>query len=350
MKLTPGEIYFIGERDHITGLQTSFFKIGIVRADDKRTSEDRLSEHQTGNPRPLFIHQIAKTEVVERIETLLHRQFAQNRVVGEWFNFEELKLEEAIQACKELAQEAAEHSPLFADAARLSKEHSNDTIIPANDEAREWFDRLLLAELTVKRLKAVDTKIRDTMREAILAGESVGGVARERKKTMKEAFNQKRFKEEQAELYAKYEEINKSFGGRFLLKRPKDLSAFEEKLSDKVMPIVQEIENDIIRAVAGEIPKSNLGNWHLIILENIGMAEWEEEVAEARLRVLVGTNQGIEGICTWKRQDSEKKVFNQELFRDENFDMYKTYVELTEVGGGLLMEAGQAAADTAIND
>ena len=345
MKLTPGEIYFIGERDHLTGQQTSFYKIGIVRADDRRSSQDRLSEHQTGNPRPLFIHTIVETEVVERIETLLHRQFAQNRVVGEWFNFEDLKLEEAIRACTELAQEAAEQAPLFAEAIRLKSEYSNEVIIPATDEAREWFNRLLTAELTVKKFKEVDAKIRGAVREAIQAGESVGGVARERKKTMKEVFNQKRFKEEQAALFAKYEEIAKSFGGSFLLKRPNDLSEFESKLNDKVAPLIQQIEVDIDRAVAGEIPKSDLGNWHLIILENIGMAEWEVEVAAARLRVLVGVNQGIEGICTWKRQDKVKKVFNQERFRDENFDIYKSYVELTEVGGGLLMEAGQAAAE-----
>jgi hypothetical protein len=31
MKLTPGEIYFIGEKDLKTGLDTSYCKIGIVR-------------------------------------------------------------------------------------------------------------------------------------------------------------------------------------------------------------------------------------------------------------------------------------------------------------------------------
>ena len=44
MKLTAGEIYFIGERDLKTNQESDYVKIGIVREGAKgpRTSEERL--------------------------------------------------------------------------------------------------------------------------------------------------------------------------------------------------------------------------------------------------------------------------------------------------------------------
>ena len=67
MKLIAGEIYFIGEKDLKTGLDTKYFKIGIVREGAKgpRTSEERLLEHQTGNPRRLYLRDIVKTLIIE---------------------------------------------------------------------------------------------------------------------------------------------------------------------------------------------------------------------------------------------------------------------------------------------
>ena len=47
-----GEIYFIKERDRIAGANSSYVKIGMV-GDTERGSKERLSEHQTGNPRDL---------------------------------------------------------------------------------------------------------------------------------------------------------------------------------------------------------------------------------------------------------------------------------------------------------
>jgi hypothetical protein len=87
MKLTAGEIYFVGERDLKTSEITTYVKIGIVREGAKgpRTSVQRLDEHQTGNLRQLFFHEVIETPAVEEIETRLHKAFAQHGVSGEWF-------------------------------------------------------------------------------------------------------------------------------------------------------------------------------------------------------------------------------------------------------------------------
>lgn len=78
--MTPGELYFINDRDHFIGESTNFYKIGIVRQGESRGSSQRLKEHQTGNPRPLILSHVVKTDVVERVETLMHKMFAKNRL------------------------------------------------------------------------------------------------------------------------------------------------------------------------------------------------------------------------------------------------------------------------------
>jgi hypothetical protein len=342
MKLTPGELYFIGERDHLTGEQTPFFKIGIVRADESRTSADRLQEHQTGNPRSLFVHHVVKTEVVERVETLMHRLYAQQRGSGEWFSFEQELLQDAINTAESLSSEAAQNAEILRKAAELKTQLSTDEVLPTTDDLINLRDQRLVAEMTIKAFTTVDDEIKEVLKEAIAQGESVGGAAAVKKSSKKEAFNQAKFKAENEELFEKYLEMESKLVQKFDYKKVKDLSGFESLLQDKVYPIIAEIQDAINKAVSNEIPKSELNKWHLVVLENIALAEWTKEITDAQLRVAVGTTSGIEGICSWNRKMTAKPVFNQEKFKEENFELYKSYLELKETAGALQMAPGQA--------
>jgi hypothetical protein len=113
LKLTAGEIYFIGEKDLKSGIDTSYFKIGIVRdgAKGPRTSDERLLEHQTGNPRKLFLRNVVKTPAVEEIETRVHRIFAPLRVHGEWLELTEVQYQEALKMTSDMAIEAESSLP-----------------------------------------------------------------------------------------------------------------------------------------------------------------------------------------------------------------------------------------------
>lgn len=52
----PGSLHFITERDPFCDVPVAYVKIGLVRDNDMgRSSEDRLLEHQAGNPRSLHI-------------------------------------------------------------------------------------------------------------------------------------------------------------------------------------------------------------------------------------------------------------------------------------------------------
>ena len=67
METTKGEIYFIREME--AGQLTEHTKIGLISYKKDRSSNDRLPEHQTGNPRKLVISHVVVTDCVTAVET-----------------------------------------------------------------------------------------------------------------------------------------------------------------------------------------------------------------------------------------------------------------------------------------
>jgi len=346
MQLTSGEIYFIGERDHLTGVTSPYFKIGIVRADDARDTMTRLKEHQTGNPRPLFIHTVIPCDLVERVETLMHGLQARYRLGGsEWFEFDEFVLEETIRTTKSYAEQTSPAAKIFQAVEELKTERATDVVLPATDELKELHLNLLVAEATVKKFDEVKGEISKAMREAIERGEPVGGAARIAKTSNKEAFDTEAFKVAYPEMYEKYLKTTVTEGRRWSLSRAGVRDEIARRLADKIDPVIAEINVAIAAAQAGDIPKSQLNDQVLVINEGRATAAWEAELYLAELKVAVGTNAGIEGLCKWGMTSTPKTTFQATKFMEENFDLYKQFLVLRQVGGAMLLNPGQNAAE-----
>ena len=80
----PGEVYIIGEYQVGTAIPTGRYKIGMVQND--RTSYDRITEHQTGNPNRLFIADYVVCEASHLVEKLMHAEWNSQRISQEWFD------------------------------------------------------------------------------------------------------------------------------------------------------------------------------------------------------------------------------------------------------------------------
>ena len=109
MNLSAGDLYFIGERDLLTGLETTYFKIGRVKESRDGDAESRLGEHQTGNPRALSLLKVVKAPAISDLEAMVHNQFATARVRGEWFELTADQLDAAIKVAEQRAQEQFDH-------------------------------------------------------------------------------------------------------------------------------------------------------------------------------------------------------------------------------------------------
>jgi hypothetical protein len=80
----PGEVYIIGEYEVGTATPTGRYKIGMVQ--NNRTSYDRITEHQTGNPNRLFIADYVVCEASHLVEKLMHAKWNSERISQEWFD------------------------------------------------------------------------------------------------------------------------------------------------------------------------------------------------------------------------------------------------------------------------
>ena len=311
MILTPGQLYFINEQDVQTGEKSEYYKIGIVRDAEGRDSKNRLLEHQTGNPRKLCIVETLSMPAVEAIETNLHYLFARNRVMGEWMHFTERELRETIAKAKELAQEMTESLSDFESVEILKKTVSNSVILDPSPEAEDLFATIQNLKIVLKSCDEVLEKYDAYLYEAIEQGVSVEGRAKVQTRAGAKKFNESLFKSSYPDIYATLSTSVSETKGVFRVTNAPDWDFDNSTLNDDQVLLLSDLSDQIdsgdLSLEAGFI----LHEKHLGVLEIKKYAEWTTEFAKVKLKVLVGENQGIDGICTWKREEKQIVSFDK---------------------------------------
>ena len=332
MKLTPGEIYFVRERDVKSGEISPYVKIGIVREGAKgpRTSEERLLEHQTGNPRELFLHEVTATPAVEEIETRLHRAFAEHGVSGEWFLFNDNLMASAVAKTKNLASEAQGNLFALEQAELLKKELANGSTAPASDDAKNWHAVYIEANEIIKITSDLKKSFQSLVIESVDDLEEVDHILTQQVRTGATFFNIDRFAETHPDLYAKYEITETTFYQRFKVNIPK---AKDYSLRD-VNPGASELLDTFVHMLE-IVPESTedqeaLHGHYLRVLGIESEALWKKQISEAQLKTLCGSNVAIESICTWPRENKERLVFDLAAFESENAKLYAQFLEKRE--------------------
>lgn len=326
MILTPGQLYFINEQDIQTGTRSNYYKIGIVRDADDRDSKNRLLEHQTGNPRKLCIVETLSMPAVEAVETNLHYLFASKRVMGEWMSFTDNELKQAITKAKELAAQMQENIKDFERAEELKKVVSNSKILPTTPEADDLYSIIMNFKEVTGSCSEVLEMYQDYIRVAIEKGIDVGNKANIQVKAGAKKFDPKLFESKYPALYKKYSISTASITGPFRPKPDKnwnfDISTLEPEQVESLADFKQQLK------IADHTMENGftLHSKHLGALEIKKYAEWESQLANTKLRVLTGEFEGIEGICTWKRELKETIALDKEKLKAEQPNEYNACV------------------------
>ena len=199
MNLKLGELYFIREQDPLTREISDYVKIGLVKDNGGRTSESRLEEHQTGNPRDLIIHAVVTTSSIIAVETTMHGIYAPKRVNGEWFKLTNNELADAVETAKGLADEVAIFSDQIASSDALSKILSDGNAIEATPEMLTLYGLLNNSTLIVKEYEKLKKSLDSIMIHAINSGDDVGNLASKQVRNTK-VFDELMFKSDFPEL------------------------------------------------------------------------------------------------------------------------------------------------------
>lgn len=317
MGYKSGEIYFVRETDLGSTDYTSFVKIGLVAGD--RSSEDRLTEHQTGNPRRLNNQTVIATNAVHRVEAQLHRLYAPYRVGGEWFDFsDEQALKSAVETTQNLAKEMASYVPKFESAAALKATLSTLPNLNATAEASSFAKTFMTAKTKLSLCKALADEIKAKLSAAIEAGEDVQGAAKTKTVTPAPKFSVTKFKAAHKELYEEY-----------CIKTPTITESFKVLLDEVTRDQLDKEFLDEFSSIESEVAKiTDLAEAYLLNLSQLSLtrltslAEWDFDLAEAELQNLCGKHEGIEGICSWTRKPSSSSKFDLDRFANEKIELW----------------------------
>ena len=332
MKLTPGEIYFVRERDVKSGEVTPYVKIGIVREGAKgpRSSQERLLEHQTGNPRELFLHDVIQTPAVEEVETRLHKAFAEYGVSGEWFLFDLELIDTALKKTKELASEAQANLSALEKAEVLKRQVANGKTIPANSVVNKWHSSYIEASEIIKVASKLKKEFQNLIIESVDTPEDIEHIVTQETRSGAIFFNIDGFAEKYPDIYTKYEVTETTFYQRFKVVAPKAKEYSLASVNPKAAKILDNFAHMLEFEPESPSAREVLHGYYLRVLGVESEATWNKQISEANLKALCGENSEIENVCTWPRENKERLVFDEEAFQRDNSELYSKFLEKRE--------------------
>lgn len=328
MELKSGQLYFINEQDVRTGEKSNYYKIGIVRDSENRDSLNRLLEHQTGNPRKLSVVERLEMPAVEYVETNLHYLFARKRVLGEWLELDHDELEKVIEKAQELKAQIEELLPDFENSKVLSKTLSNGITIPKDVESLGFYETLLEAREVSKRCDFLKAEYQKYLEAAWSNGVEVP-VLQKQKRGPKKVFNEDLFKKSYPEIYQAY--LQKDSKGSFrLVPAKKDWVSKADLIMPDQLRLLEEFEELLKTSNYSLDFVFNIHDPYLGVLEIKKFVEFQETIAGTKLRVLTGSNAGIEEICKWERV--EVLTLNKAELKANHPAEYEACIDETEGG------------------
>ena len=339
-----GEIYFIGEKDLRSKEVTPYFKVGIVRENPDnadRDSTQRLLEHQTGNPRELYIESVVKTDLVELVETLLHKSFAPLGVRGEWMLLTAAELAQVQSEAEKLAREAAEITADIERAESLAKEISDEEMIPATDELKALNELYLESNAKLKSCSEMQDVIKEILADALAdedEEEEVEAFVQVLERKGKAIFDEDSFKSKYASIYSEFV-ISKStvkgtpsFSGSRGFKREfKEFDPGFATLVESFDPLVEKIHS-------GKEKKEALHGLSLELRRVNAEALWVKMKSESKIKVACGTHAGIDGVFKWSRAEKVTESLDRKALKEAHPELVAEFTSVGEATTAVIVD------------
>jgi hypothetical protein len=320
-----GELYFIGEKDPITGEDTQYLKIGIVR--DQRATASRVKDHQTSNPRQLHAVEVIKTPIVDRLETTMHGKFAPMRLSGEWFYFSQNQRDVAIATAQNFAIQATENVIHMERAEKFGSVASVENVLTPSSDLVEIHRTLIGLREKIRTCKSLSELILNALKDADKAGVDVKKMLTVQDKKGSEKFDTDLFKVQHPELWKQFVSFDKSWKGSFLVTDP----ASQRPDAFSLFPELADLNGRIEEMVhAGHDHSADL---HHLFLETLSLqspAEWEKDLLEDLIKSECAENSAIDGVCKWSRSEVEKENFDKKGLKAAFPDVFAEFVSVGE--------------------
>jgi hypothetical protein len=343
ISLDPGTIYFIGERDLITGEETHYVKIGLTKLD--RTAEDREDNLKTGNPRELFIKHKEFVPLVRSVESALRFEFRLQNVHLEWHVFRPdspKKLPEAIAKCQELGREFAGYVPIVEAAKALLDIESMGEPIEKTPDAEHWWREYLIHSHIMKLDEEARKRFSAMAQKRVGEGmpAPTGTTVRPVSRTV---VDWKGIELDHIGICAEFQTTK--------LIRKFDVKG-KLSPSDLQVPFVLDVQSRVnlfdalLKSPSDDedLYYSDLFRQFLMIEEIAGFSKFKKELARCQLSVLCGDAPGIQGLLVW--QTKRESTLDKEAIKSAHPLLVEKYTTTKVIERTTTGVAGEMAADT----
>jgi hypothetical protein len=296
-----GTLYIKGERDHVRGEVSPYYKVGIVRGKREVTARDKALK--TGNPRTITNLFEIESPFVQRLETRLHNEYAFARVSsGEWIDSGRFSVDAMTAAATELGQELAAAAPSLVRSAQIAGPGAGPVEAPSQRilELHADFTRASLEKsVLAKHRSALNAELG---RRAEADRDLYGLYFKETRTEDKPSFSTVKFKKEHPDLHR---EFSRKGEGKHSYKIT--LGEQSVDLDDILSAVVPVEELGDVSVAPQLLHRQSLELWGLI-----AKRDWVLAVLEAHILCEAQDLEGIQDVLTWSYL--ERSSFDREAF------------------------------------
>ena len=330
--LKPGWLYFLGEENYDTGIRSPYVKIG--KTDYDKPVSKRITEHETANPRRVLeVAPSIRTEFIDRLETHMHHRFSLDRVHGEWFSFTPAKLRAAVVEAKRVN---AEMSALVGKAKRantVAKKISNGSMKKAAAAAKKSHTAYVAAEKQRSLLELEQRAVTLELRRLTGTSEGIAEIADQIMPSPSVTLDINALEARRGALYRRFVVQKTSFGGRFSITGKPTPAKVHPTESAKVkakaakLPAVTVVKGAIKSRSASA--KKWQAEW-LRLHSEMAALSWESNRREIEIKSLCGDAEGIEGVCTWKRENKTTPTCDGTAFKTTHPRVWSSFTKTSK--------------------
>lgn len=316
-KTTPGWIYCIREQDSLDQAWSRYVKLGLTAC----TIEQRIREHQTGNPRRETSEYDIQLELMHYGEKYLHHYFATDRIGGEWFDLDNQKVMANVAPILQTLQtEMATRAADFRTWESMKKIVSSGNERAPTPAETTLHEQYVAAEAEYKIAEALH-KIHDhNLRAMIGPHDGLEGALNLIEVTGSESLDKTAFMAMLTTTQlALCDETKTSMKGKLTMHGSPPLKTLDISVEAALKAAADSVTSKPGLSNLTSAPlglTSAIKYEHMLFLGSkraLKVAEWACIQLKAQLVAALGPDDAITGVITWKRTEETSTSFSSKL-------------------------------------
>jgi hypothetical protein len=267
---------------------------------------------------------------VEKLETQLHYLFGTNWVFGEWFLLHEGFTERVRSVAEKIIAEQDNLLPAIAECERSSKIPSNGNTLKPDSFQTDIYNEILKVDETMKILDGNRKLIEHQIKTEMVGFSGISGVVSLVKKTGKPTLDTKAIQENHPNEHQACTSTIESLSDSFLWKGVPALSKIDPQLHEQIKALTPIQFHATHISTPEKKRETEVELLHKSFIElscKIETISWEKEQLGTKLQATIGENEGIQNICSWKREKKLSQKFSTTEFKDKYPHLISDYLK-----------------------